>query len=74
MIAERAICLPKLDDTFLTPGATAFTFVVRSSWSLFCCCVVSFLRRIWKLEYSSPFVDLPRPCTTASFRPIASVC
>ena len=45
----------------------------RSS-SLFCSAVVSFLTRIWKLVYLSPPVDLPRPWTTASLRPIAAVC
>ena len=49
MIAARAICRPKLDDTFLVLGVFAFAFACSSSVSLFWSVLFSFFSWIWKL-------------------------
>ncbi len=73
--ADRAICLPKLDETFFTPGESALMLVLSAASRRSCCGLVSFLSLIWKFLYSSPFWDCPRPCTTASFScPIRAAC
>ena len=47
MIASRAICEPKLDETLLIPNACAFTACLRSVWSVFCCAGSRCLVRSW---------------------------
>ena len=48
-IALRAICRPKLEETFLTPNASALTDFFRSACSCAASSPVSDSVRIWKL-------------------------
>ena len=66
MIAERAICLPKLEETVWIWIFVVWNCFATASLSALVSGPFSVCSRSWKLLYSSPLRLLPRPWTTGS--------